>query len=218
MRTTLVRSALLLLIALSVVACTRERQTPEGATTPDVTAETAASTPPSGDPQVEVTSATATPEPTVTAESTPTPEAGAALETINYTVQAGDTIGSIADRFGASMQELRELNFLLNDDIFAGQVLQVRVVPTPTPTPFVYVVQAGDSLGSIALQFGLSSLTLVEVNNIEDQNNIAVGTELLIPGFQASTTETTVSDTATTEETVAVDAGESSSPVRHRRR
>ena len=42
-----------------------------------------------------------------------------------YTVQGGDTIGSIAGSFNVTEQQLREWNNLPNDDIFAGQSLRV---------------------------------------------------------------------------------------------
>ena len=69
--------------------------------------------------------------------------------------------------------------------------------PTPTPAPFRYTVQPGDTVFSIALQFGLTSINLIEANNIEDPNSVAVGMELLIPGVQqpaASTTDDSGTD------------------------
>ena len=46
-----------------------------------------------------------------------------------------------------------------------------------------YIIQSGDTLSLIALRFGVSLDRLVEVNNIEDQNSISPGTELIIPDF-----------------------------------
>ena len=50
-----------------------------------------------------------------------------------------------------------------------------------------YIIQSGDTLSLIALRFGISLDRLVEVNNIEDQNNISPGTELIIPDFPGVT-------------------------------
>jgi LysM repeat protein len=143
----------------------------------------------SADPVVESTAGTATPN--ATEEATPIPEATAATETFDYTVRPGETLASIAEKFQTEVQTLRELNFLLDDNIFAGQVLSVPYVegmtaegaPTPSPTPFTYVVEVGDTLSSIAAGFGVAPGTLIEVNNILDPNNLAVGTPLLIPGY-----------------------------------
>lgn len=53
---------------------------------------------------------------------------------------------------------------------------------TPTPTgPITYVVEEGDSLDSIADQFGVSVDQLIAANNLVDPNNIGVGSQLIIP-------------------------------------
>ena len=137
---------------------------------------------------------------------TATAQAASAQKNYDYTVRAGDTIGSIAAKFGTTEQTVREMNFLLNDDIFPGQVLHVPFVegisvegmPTPTPMPFQYTVEAGDSLGSIAIQFGVTTVALIEANGIEDPNSLTVGSELLIPGYQPPVAAGQTEDTAAT--------------------
>ena len=195
MRTTLLRSCSLLVVLLLLTACTRERETPA----PTPTSATPAATAAAAEPAVTVVdpAVAATDQPDEeAAAATPEPEEEATRDTFDYTVRGGDTLADIALRFDTTVQTLRELNFLLDDNIFAGQVLSVPYVegmtaegaPTPTPAPFVYVVQPGDSLSSIAAKFGISSITLVEVNNIQDPNALAVGDELLIPGYVAPAT------------------------------
>lgn len=195
MRTTLLRSCSLLVVLLLLTACTRERETPA----PTPTSATPAATAAAAEPAVTVVdpAVAATDQPDEeAAAATPEPEEEVTRDTFDYTVRGGDTLADIALRFDTTVQTLRELNFLLDDNIFAGQVLSVPYVegmtaegaPTPTPAPFVYVVQPGDSLSSIAAKFGISSITLVEVNNIQDPNALAVGDELLIPGYVAPAT------------------------------
>ncbi len=195
MRNTLLRSCSLLVVLLLLTACTRERETPA----PTPTAATPAATAAAAEPAVTVVDpvAAVTDQPEEEAAATPEPEEEEPTQdTFDYTVRGGDTLADIALRFDTTVQTLRELNFLLDDNIFAGQVLSVPYVegmtaegaPTPTPAPFVYVVQPGDSLSSIATKFGISSITLIEVNNIQDPNALAVGDELLIPGYVAPAT------------------------------
>ncbi len=52
---------------------------------------------------------------------------------------------------------------------------------TPTPTVFVYIVQAGDTLSSIAARFGSSVDDLVRANRIVNRDQLQIGQELTIP-------------------------------------
>lgn len=206
MRKALLRLCGLLILVLLLAACTRERETP----TPTPAAAPTSGAITAAEPEVTVVdpaAATATEQPTE--EATPTPEEELVAETFDYTVRSGDTLADIALRFNTTVDMLRQLNYLLDDNIFAGQVLVVPYVegmtaegaPTPTPAPYVYVVQPGDSLMSIATRFGVSTITLVEVNNIQDPNALSVGDELLIPGYAppaAASGATTGSAAATT--------------------
>jgi LysM repeat protein len=54
--------------------------------------------------------------------------------------------------------------------------------PLPSPTPFVYTVQSGDTLGSIALKFGVSINDLQAANPDVSPNSMSVGQVLQIPG------------------------------------
>lgn len=53
--------------------------------------------------------------------------------------------------------------------------------PEPGADDDVYVVQAGDTLAEIAIQFGVDLDTLADVNDIQNIDHIEVGQELLIP-------------------------------------
>lgn len=53
--------------------------------------------------------------------------------------------------------------------------------PTPTPTPVFYVVQSGDTLLQIALQYGVDVEALAARNGIDDPRSLQVGTKLIIP-------------------------------------
>ncbi|MEW5785790.1 MAG: LysM peptidoglycan-binding domain-containing protein [Bacillota bacterium] len=90
-----------------------------------------------------------------------------------YTVRPGDTMFSIAQMFGVSLQALIAANpHITNpDQIFPCDVLCVPCpttgrVPTTCPTGFQgqYTVQAGDSMFSIAQMFGVSLQALIAAN------------------------------------------------------
>lgn len=167
--------------------------TNQGAETTTLTGTT------SGEPQV----ATATPEAdatnattgTLDANATPTP---GTPETFQYVVRAGDTLGAIAERFETDLETLRRLNNLDSDVLIVGQPLYVPYVegmtaegmPTPTPGPYEYVIQAGDTLNAIAVRFGVDPVQIIEQNGLLSPDNLAVGTTIIIPGYQPAAADT----------------------------
>jgi LysM repeat protein len=113
---------------------------------------------------------------TVTPPPTPT----------RYVVQRGDTLYSIARRFGVSIWQLASLNNIPNLNlIYVGQLLIIPapgpMPPGPGPAPSRYVVQYGDTLFSIARRFGVNVWQLAAYNNIPNPNYIRAGQVLLIP-------------------------------------
>jgi LysM repeat protein len=53
--------------------------------------------------------------------------------------------------------------------------------PSPTPTQHVYTVAEGDSLFTIAEQFGSNVCLMMAINNIADAGALSVGQQLIIP-------------------------------------
>lgn len=201
-----VRWLVIALAAIFLVACTRERPTPS----PTATFAVAESAPAEegesgGEPQVSST----TPEvgadpivtPTLALTVTATPESG---ETMLYTVQEGDTLGSIALEFRTDVETLRELNNLDGDTLFAGQPLYIPMsegmtpegAPTATPEPMYYTIQPGDTLTAIALRYGVDVIQIIEANNLLDSNNLVVGSTILIPGVSQPSAEAAAGEDA----------------------
>ena len=67
---------------------------------------------------------------------------------INYTVQKGDTISTIAEKFGISTQTIKWQNNLINDNLSVGDSLEILPV-----TGVAYKVQSGDTVYTIAKKF-----------------------------------------------------------------
>lgn len=56
----------------------------------------------------------------------------------------------------------------------------------PTPTPIVYTVQRGDTLGALAVHFGVSVQQLMSANGISDADWLKIGQQLIIPVVTAA--------------------------------
>ncbi|MFQ6101924.1 MAG: LysM peptidoglycan-binding domain-containing protein [Anaerolineae bacterium] len=62
--------------------------------------------------------------------------------------------------------------------------------PTITPTPIIHVVQEGDTLLDIALDYGVDVNALQALNGIENPQALQVGQELIIPTGEEATEAT----------------------------
>lgn len=145
--------------------------------------------------------------PAIPAEAATDTKAAARLTTTlnrTYRVQLGDDIAQIAIRFGVDESALRAINDLVEAgpaDIEPGQELilpatslELQVERTlPSSNRQEYMVQAGDSLGLIAEQFGLSLAELMEANYISNPDAIYVGQTLVIPTEQETPADTSPS-------------------------
>ncbi|MEA3335421.1 MAG: LysM peptidoglycan-binding domain-containing protein [Chloroflexota bacterium] len=121
-------------------------------------------------------------------------------------VGSGATLSSVASRFGVTVTDLKQVNGLSGDRIYAGQSL---IIPKKRPPPAspswqttgypgtgenvlsrstvcgsIYVVGSGDTLSSIANRCHASVASLVSANGLQD-TSIWRGQYLVIPGGQA---------------------------------
>lgn len=101
----------------------------------------------------------------------------------SYVVKPGDTLYSIAARYGTTVEAIMRANGLPNATIYAGQTL---VIPTggsgASASGGSYVVQAGDTLYGIARRFGVSVDALAAANGISTSAFVYVGQRMVIPG------------------------------------
>ena len=102
---------------------------------------------------------------------------------VHHTVRAGDTLSGIANEYGITIEILAEINGIADPNlIIVGDVLNISDSPQPETAPGgSYVIQPGDTLSHIAIQFDVSVDELIASNRLSSDLIIA-GHELLIPG------------------------------------
>ena len=88
-----------------------------------------------------------------------------------HVVAPGETLTSIAFRYGTTADALVAANGLSNGDwIYVGQVLNVPDGSSPAPVgggcASSYMVQAGDTLSGIAWQYGVTINELMQANSL----------------------------------------------------
>ncbi len=107
-----------------------------------------------------------------------------------HVVRRGETLSSIAARYGTTTQAIVQANGLRNPNyIYAGQRLAIPGIGSSTPSSSggagTYVVQRGDTLFSIASRHGTTVAALMQVNGLSS-SIIYVGQRLAIPGAGSS--------------------------------
>ncbi|MBN1637944.1 MAG: LysM peptidoglycan-binding domain-containing protein, partial [Ignavibacteriales bacterium] len=130
----------------------------------------------------------------------------------NYTIQPGDNLYDIANKFKVKVDEIKSWNSLKDNKIVAGKNLKIysdvnsneviskdksnetksnNLVETKKTSEVNHIVKKSETLSEIATKYGCS------VDNIQNWNNlsgtkITVGQKLLIyPGQKSSNTKTT---------------------------
>lgn len=102
------------------------------------------------------------------------------FEIIDYEVVRGDTLASIADKFGISIDTIKWANTLKSENLIPGQMLRI-----PPVTGIVYKVGAGDTIYSLAKKYKSDAQKIVNfpANDFADLDTFAlnIGQILFIP-------------------------------------
>ncbi|ENX41129.1 LysM peptidoglycan-binding domain-containing protein [Acinetobacter sp. NIPH 2100] len=108
-----------------------------------------------------------------------TPKASApSRNTEKYAVKAGESLNSIANRFGMSGRELAELNDLkANASLQRGQSISVP------KTVSEYKVKRGDTLIGLASRYGLDTGALAEMNDLTPSTQLRIGDVIKVPNL-----------------------------------
>jgi LysM repeat protein len=121
----------------------------------------------------------------------------------NYTVKNGDSIFTIAGKYGVSIAALRQANVLNSGTVNQGQVL---TIPDKPSTDW-YTVESGDSLCYIATKYDVTVDDLQKANMLKS-DLIIPGQVFIIPAnkvsfnSKASAKPTVVKDNSSSQEQV----------------
>ena len=98
-----------------------------------------------------------------------------------YTVKKGDSLYVIANKYGITVDELKAANNLSSNLLNVGQILKIPKKEEATPSEYeVYTVKSGDSLWSIATNYGVSVDDIINLNNL-GTTILQIGQQILIP-------------------------------------
>jgi len=104
-----------------------------------------------------------------------------------HVVQPGETLSSIAARYGTTPQAIAAANHLANANyIYAGQRLTIPTGGGGAAAGGTHTVGRGETLSAIAARYGTTVAALVRANGLASANMIYVGQRLIIPGGGAA--------------------------------
>lgn len=109
-----------------------------------------------------------------------------------YTVQAGDTISTIARRFRLNVNTV-----LWANNLGAFSIIRAGDDLTILPSDgFLYTVKRGDTIGKLAQDYDLDVDKIIASNNLSGAGSIAIGQQLIIPGVKRSVTTNIAKNTS----------------------
>ncbi len=150
--------------------------------------------------------------PTATIVSSPSPTATTPAPVVcpapsgwqPYIVQSGESLDSLATRYGTTTDILKTANCLVGTTLLPDTQIYVPSAPTLTPIPcgppsgwIFYTVKTGDNLYRISLSYRTSVPQLQSANCLGYSTQIKVGQKLYVPNVPTSTPETTNTPTPT---------------------
>jgi LysM repeat protein len=118
-----------------------------------------------------------------------------------HRVKSGETLSSIAKKYGISVTELKQINRLKGNVIHPHQNLKIKeaviqqnslalannsaVIDAENETATTYTVKHGETLSSVAKKLGISVEELKEWNQLNG-NNLRIGQKLIIDKSQTT--------------------------------
>lgn len=97
---------------------------------------------------------------------------------LSYTIQDGDSIGSIASKFNVSVNSIIWANNFRPDTVIHPS----DVIKIPPVSGLAYIVSPGDTIASLAQKYKIDTKKIVEQNKLKENEELLIGQELLIPG------------------------------------
>ncbi|MDQ0426794.1 LysM peptidoglycan-binding domain-containing protein [Cellulomonas iranensis] len=143
--------------------------------------------------------------PGASAAAAPAPASSPGTAAAGYTVVAGDTVSSIAQRHGTTVAAVVAANGLDSRAfIRAGQTLTLpgaspASAPAATPaaaTGASYTVRTGDTVAAIAKRHGTTVAAVVAANGLDSRAFIRAGQTLTIPGAATAPAAAATSSTS----------------------
>ncbi len=133
---------------------------------------------------------------------------------LDYTIRAGDTLLTIAIRYGLDWQDIALANQLGEADLLQiGQTLRLPGVAgaggaTPASGGVKYTVVSGDTLSGVAARYNIPWEEVAAANGLGEYSVLQIGMQLRLPGVEEPTETEADAESERVEEEAADQANE----------
>ncbi|MGC9140751.1 MAG: LysM peptidoglycan-binding domain-containing protein [Caldimicrobium sp.] len=126
-------------------------------------------------------------------ETSPSKSLNEEEKVIYHVVKRGESLKDIAQKYGVTIEDIKNWNNLKKSKIYAGQKLVIKKTissepekvkvekesPKKRPKEIIYTVKPGETLSQIAKSFGVSEEEIIKLNNLKN-NQVRSRQRLLI--------------------------------------
>ena len=106
---------------------------------------------------------------------------------VKYVAQNGDTVSSLAVKFGVTSNSILWSNSLTGNNLTAGQVLYI-----PPVNGIIYTVKQGDTAATLAQKYNANSSDITSFNDAEI-SGLSTGEQIVIPNGNATVADASLS-------------------------
>ena len=106
----------------------------------------------------------------------------------NYIVKQGDTLYSISNKYGISVDKIKEINNLKDNILSIGSILKIpteQIDIISNDDYITYIVKKGDTLYKISNDYNISQKELMDYNNLTS-NILSIGMIIKIPNITST--------------------------------
>lgn len=112
------------------------------------------------------------------------PEVPVQPVTLTHTVQKGETLYGLSQKYGMPVDELKRQNAVLKNGLHVGQILTIAPIDYAAEGYTPHTVQNGETLFGLSRKYGVSVGQITNANRKTLKNGLQAGQTLKIPALE----------------------------------
>lgn len=119
-----------------------------------------------------------------------------------HKVVAGDTLWGISQKYGVTIDDIKQTNNLNSDTLYIGQALKIQNQTLTAPNEqtnsivqqqtsgtdsasyITHVIQKGDNIWDLGVKYGVPMYEILKINNMTQNSPLSIGQQIKVPVHQ----------------------------------